>query len=89
MQALTIRLFVVCGDFNDPPFSYAYHAVRGNLLDAFCEEGSGFGSTYIGLPIRLRIDYILHSPKLETVWFKTMTNKLSDHYPIQAGIRIR
>jgi endonuclease/exonuclease/phosphatase family metal-dependent hydrolase len=80
---------VVCGDFNDPPFSYAYQTVRGNMKDAWCEEGSGFGSTYIGLPIRLRIDYIFHSPKLETVWFKTIKNRLSDHYPIQAGIRLR
>ncbi len=80
---------VICGDFNDPPFSYAYQTVRGNLEDAFCEEGSGLGSTYIGLPVRFRIDYILHSPKLETVWFKTMKNRLSDHFPIEAGVRIR
>jgi len=80
---------IICGDFNDPPFSYAYQAVRSNLEDAFCEEGSGFGSTYIGLPVRFRIDYILHSTKLETVWFKTMKNRLSDHFPIEAGIRIR
>lgn len=80
---------VLCGDFNDPPFSFAYQAVRGNMNDAWCEEGSGLGTTYIGLPVGLRIDYILHSPSLETAWFKTMKNRLSDHYPIQAGIRIR
>lgn len=80
---------VLCGDFNDPPFSYAYQVVRGGMKDAWCEEGSGFGNTYIGLPIRLRIDYILHSPKLETMWFKTMENRLSDHFPIEAGIKIR
>lgn len=80
---------VLCGDFNDPPFSYAYQVVRGNMKDAWIEEGSGFGGTYTGLPLRLRIDYILHSPKLETVWFKTANNRLSDHYPIEAGIRLR
>ena len=73
---------IVCGDFNDSPFSYAYHTISTNLKDAFVESGSGFGPTYNGNLPPLRIDYILYSPNLEAYNFATSKVDLSDHFPV-------
>ncbi|MGB3948714.1 MAG: endonuclease/exonuclease/phosphatase family protein [Bacteroidia bacterium] len=73
---------IVCGDFNDPPASYSYNTIAQNLKDAFVESGVGFGKTYIGKFPSFRIDYILHSDKYKSYNFKTIRQKLSDHFPL-------
>ena len=74
---------IVCGDFNDPPSSYAYHLLSRNLKDAFRESGSGFGQTYIGGSVpSFRIDYIFHDPKFKAYEFNTIHKRYSDHRPI-------
>lgn len=73
---------IVCGDFNDTPSSYAYSTIRGNLMDAFKESGSGLGQTYIGEFPSFRIDYILYDDSFRSDNFKTHRVKLSDHHPI-------
>lgn len=77
---------ILCGDFNDTPNSYAYHQLSSGLKDAFVQKGKGFGRTYNGKFPSLRIDYILHSPELNSTQFRTHSTDLSDHFPIQAGI---
>ncbi len=79
---------IVCGDFNDPPFSYSYHRITRNLTDAFMRSGIGFSSTYIHRFSIFRIDYILHSPKLRSYNYKRYKVELSDHYPIEADFLI-
>ncbi|MBR4214525.1 MAG: endonuclease/exonuclease/phosphatase family protein [Bacteroidales bacterium] len=78
---------VVCGDFNEPPVSYCYRKVRGNLDDAFCESGTGFGTTMSLKFLKFRIDYILHSPELHSRGFKTHKEYLSDHFAISCSIK--
>lgn len=73
---------VVCGDFNDPPASYAYNTISKNLQDAFIESGSGFGRTYTGKFPSFRIDYILHGKEYKAYNFRTIREKLSDHFPL-------
>ena len=73
---------ILCGDFNDPPFSYTYRVLSKNLLDAFVENGRGFGVTYSGAVPFFRIDYALHSEQLKCKSYKKINTKLSDHYPI-------
>ncbi len=74
---------VVCGDFNDPASSYAYHLLSRNLKDAFCETGRGFGGTYIGNSIpSFRIDYIFHDKKFKAYEYTTIRKRYSDHRPI-------
>jgi endonuclease/exonuclease/phosphatase family metal-dependent hydrolase len=74
---------IVCGDFNDPPSSYAYHILSHNLKDAFRETGRGFGQTFIGGSVpSFRIDYILHDKKFKAYEFNTIHKAYSDHYPI-------
>jgi endonuclease/exonuclease/phosphatase family metal-dependent hydrolase len=79
---------IVCGDFNSVPNSHAYYEARGDLQDAFLVKGRGIGTTYSRLSRTLRIDYILTSPLLKVVSFRTVRRLLSDHYPVVARIAL-
>lgn len=76
---------IVCGDFNDTPLSFTYKKISENLLDAFRESGSGFGTTYSGPIPGLRIDYLLYSSDFTSFQFEVIKSKLSDHYPVEAS----
>ncbi|OFX58406.1 MAG: hypothetical protein A2046_11400 [Bacteroidetes bacterium GWA2_30_7] len=78
----------VCGDFNDTPVSYTYQKLSDNLRDAFCENGSGIGTTYIGRFPFLRIDFILHSKQIEISDFRILKQNFSDHYPVSCNFKI-
>ncbi len=81
---------IVCGDFNDTPFSYTYHSFSEKLQDAFMESGSGIGSTYLGAFPSYRIDYIFYSKNsLSSSGFEVLPEKLSDHYPTRCYINPR
>ena len=80
---------ILCGDFNDTPLSYTYHVLRDEMKDSFIEKGRGLGNTYIGEFPSFRIDYILHSPELETAAYARDTILYSDHYAIQSQIRLK
>lgn len=75
---------ILCGDFNDPPFSYAYNRLAKDLNDAFIESGTGTGITLVGTIPFYRIDYILHDALLKCLDFSVLPTKLSDHHPIKA-----
>jgi endonuclease/exonuclease/phosphatase family metal-dependent hydrolase len=79
---------IVCGDFNNTQFSNVYKIVKGNLNDTFLEKGTGFGRTYKLWKIPLRIDYILTDPAFEVVSHTNFDEKLSDHYPVMATLRL-
>lgn len=88
--ALCPHPVIVCGDFNDTPYSYSYHQISKGLKDAFRTAGSGLGTTYAGLIPMLRIDYILYNPAyFDAVYFHTIRKKLSDHYPVNAILRLK
>jgi len=78
---------IVCGDFNDPPYSYAYNTISRHLEDTYLEKGKGFGISYNGSFIPYRIDYILHSDYFECLKYSMVRKKLSDHYPIVVTIK--
>jgi endonuclease/exonuclease/phosphatase family metal-dependent hydrolase len=81
---------IVCGDFNDLPFSYTYRAFKGDLHDAFADKGRGLGRTYNQIIPTLRIDHIFYSPEaLKLTAFKTAYSPLSDHSPIVANFEIK
>lgn len=76
---------VICGDFNDTPYSYTYRSVRNNLHNTFEAAGAGFGFTYKGrmLPF-LRIDNQFFGNNIHALDFKTLKKiKYSDHFPIK------
>ncbi len=75
---------IVCGDFNDPPCSYPYTTIRGNLNDSFTSRGTLRGATYIGPLPSYRIDNIFSSEKLQIIKHTVLPNKFSDHKAIEA-----
>lgn len=81
---------VLCGDFNEPPVSYCYREIRGgDLCDAFCESGTGWGGTVRLKFLKFRIDYIIHSSALESRAFNTHRENLSDHFAISCKFKFR
>lgn len=80
---------ILCGDFNDTPLSYTYTTIKGDLYDCFIEKGRGLGNTYIGEFPSFRIDYILHTPALETVSYNRGDITLSDHYPVMSKLKMK
>ena len=80
---------IICGDFNDLPYSYTYRTARGELNDAFAEKGRGFGRTYNQIVPTLRIDHIFYTPDAFNIRaFKTVYSDLSDHSPVIANFEI-
>lgn len=76
---------IICGDFNDIPFSYTYNELAKELKNAHEKAGSGVGATYNGLLPFLRIDNQFYSEGLEAYHFETHYEMgLSDHFPISA-----
>lgn len=73
---------IICTDLNDTPSSFAYRQLTKNLKDAFVESGTGLGNTYIGFLPAFRIDYILYDPFFVSHDYRTLPERLSDHYPI-------
>jgi endonuclease/exonuclease/phosphatase family metal-dependent hydrolase len=79
---------IICGDFNDVPYSYSYHTASKGLLDAFVQSGKNFGQTYLGTFPSFRIDYILYNKKFTSYNFKTYHIKFSDHYPVSCYFKL-
>lgn len=77
---------ILCADLNDTPSSYTYNQLTRELDDAFAESGSGLGNTYIGFLPAFRIDFILYSPYFESRAYRTIPERLSDHYPVVTNL---
>ena len=80
---------IVCGDFNDTPSSYTYRKMKKGLSDSFVQSGSGIGNTYSGSFPSFRIDYIFHSPEMESLYNETVKIPLSDHFPVISYLQLR
>lgn len=72
---------VVCGDFNDVPYSYVYNTMLGDMTDGFKECGSGWMRTYKGKK-PVRIDYIFHDNSLDGITYYKKPLAYSDHDPV-------
>lgn len=81
------RYTIIVGDLNNPPASFFYYAVKGSLLDAFREKGSGFSPTYFLLGKRLRIDFIFHTDNLIVDHYFTDNSFPSDHALVGVDFR--
>ena len=72
---------ILCGDFNDVPYSYVYNTMLGNMVDGFKECGSGWMYTFRGKK-PVRIDYIFHDESLKGIKYYRTDLSYSDHYPV-------
>lgn len=81
---------IVMGDMNDFNQSRPLNILTSyGLRDSWWEGGNGYGCTYHNGWLRLRIDHILHSDKLELQNIKVIDTHLSDHNPVVAGFSIK
>jgi endonuclease/exonuclease/phosphatase (EEP) superfamily protein YafD len=79
---------IVCGDFNDVPYSFVYNTMLGNMVDGFKECGGGFMNTYRGKK-PVRIDYIFHDEALKGLTYYRGDITYSDHYPVFMKIAVQ
>ncbi|WP_299253844.1 endonuclease/exonuclease/phosphatase family protein [uncultured Cytophaga sp.] len=81
---------IVCGDLNDPPYSYTYEKLSDVLNNGFEKKGNGFGFTFNGKIPFLRIDHQFSDPNIIVTRFETKTSvSFTDHFPIIAGYRFK
>ena len=72
---------IICGDFNDVPYSFVYNTMLGDMVDGFKECGSGWMHTYRGKKA-LRIDYIFHDKFFKGLTYYKEDLTTSDHLPV-------
>ena len=73
--------FIICGDFNETPYSYNYRELKKEYPNTFEEVGRGFGFTFNELPYLLRIDHQFYSNNIKAVGYRVdLTMAISDHF---------
>lgn len=78
---------ILCGDFNDVPYSYVYNTLKGNLKDGFPECGSGLMTTFRGKK-SVRIDYIFHDESMTGITYYKEDLTYSDHVPVFMKLKL-
>lgn len=74
--------YIICGDFNETPYSYVYLELKEQFLNTFEETGNGFGFTFNEFPYLLRIDHQFYRSDIKAVGYQVYrTMKISDHFP--------
>lgn len=82
--------YILTGDFNDVPNSYAYTTIKGDKLqDVFLKKGFGVGRTFSGISPTLRIDYMFSTKDFEIKQFNRVVKNLSDHYMLVADLQLK
>lgn len=79
---------ILCGDFNDVPYSYTYHTLLGDLNDGFKEAGHGFMYTYRGAKGIFRIDYIFNDSSIKCLDYFSLDKDFSDHNPVFSRLEL-
>jgi len=78
---------LICGDFNDPPFSYTYHRLSRGFSDSFKTASDEFiGSTYAGGIPYMRIDYVLYDRNFTATAYEMFRINISDHLPVMVTL---
>jgi endonuclease/exonuclease/phosphatase family metal-dependent hydrolase len=80
--------YLIAGDFNDTPASYAVTQLTASLNNAFVEKGRGFGTTYNGKFPNFQIDYIAASKDLKIINHRIIQARLSDHFPVRSDLSL-
>jgi endonuclease/exonuclease/phosphatase family metal-dependent hydrolase len=80
--------FIIAGDFNDTPASYAVTQMTKSLKNSFKEQGTGFGKTYNGKFPNFQIDYIATTKDFDVMNYRIIEAKLSDHFPVRSDLRL-
>jgi len=81
--------YIIAGDFNDTPTSYAVNEMAKGLKNAFAEKGIGLGRTYNGNFPNFQIDYIMACPNFDIMNYTVIEKRLSDHYPVRSDLVLK
>ena len=77
--------YIVCGDFNETPYSYNYFRLRDHFSNAFEEAGNGFGFSLNSKLFFLRIDHHFYSKGVDALRYRVdRSQTISDHFPTRA-----
>ncbi|MFC4784118.1 endonuclease/exonuclease/phosphatase family protein [Nocardioides sp. MAHUQ-72] len=79
---------ILGGDLNTVPGSPVIGMTRPLLSDSFAEVGKGEGATIPAFRPRIRIDYLLHSPRLVPLESRVMPLTASDHRAVRSVFRL-
>ena len=83
------RPILIAGDFNDWSGSCCMNIIRNSVYkDAWWEGGFGFGITYDGWHLKLRLDHILFNQHFRLENVNVENSKLSDHRPLIADFTL-
>jgi endonuclease/exonuclease/phosphatase family metal-dependent hydrolase len=88
MKSCTIP-YIITGDFNDTPASYAVTKLTDSLNNAFVKKGQGVGRTYNGKFPNFQIDYIATTKDFDIINYKIIEAKLSDHFPVRSDVYLK
>jgi endonuclease/exonuclease/phosphatase family metal-dependent hydrolase len=80
--------YLITGDFNDTPLSFAVSYLQKGLKNAFREKGFGLGVTYYGEYPGFQLDYIMVSRQFDVTNYKIIRERLSDHYPVMSDVEL-
>ena len=81
---------IVMGDINDVSGTAPLDSLKSyGLINSWWERGRGYGYTYHGGWLRLRIDHIMHSKKLKLHDIRVIDTNLSDHNIVMAKFKIK
>ena len=82
------KTFIVCGDFNDTPVSYAHHLFCSRMTDAYRATANGVGRTFNRNAMYVRIDHIFCSEEWKP-FACTIDRSIetSDHYPVSCYLK--
>lgn len=82
---------LICGDFNDLSGSTTLQLLqkRNNVKDAWWNGGIGYGTTFYGKHLRLRLDHILYSESFSLSSVNIPHINFSDHYPVVANFNLQ
>lgn len=80
--------YIIAGDFNDTPGSYAINKMGKGLQNAFRKKGTGYAVTYNGGLPDFQIDYVFATNEFDILNYKVIREKLSDHYPVRVNMHL-
>ncbi len=81
---------IICGDFNETPFGFAYGKLSLNFKNAFEEVGKGLGFTLNRQPYCVRIDQQFFSSEWNVQSCHTLSDiTMSDHFPVIAQYTLK
>lgn len=78
---------IVCGDFNDNPFSYTYTTIKANLKDSYTKAARKPGYTWKKSLITQRIDFVFYPKEFICTNHKVIHIDYSDHFPLIVSLR--